>query len=251
MEYNQHTILVVEDDENFRSYLEQLLSLHNYKVITAGNGASGFEKANASTPDLIITDLQMPDMDGLELCNKVLANNTMSHIPIIILTGVDDETHFEKGLAYGAIDYITKPIKSEVLILKVRNILGIREKFKEKNWKHLLENTFDDSEISEDEEFLQSIYKIVIDKIGRYDFGVSTLASELNTSERNLYRKVKDLTGVPVASFIREIRLQRASDLLERKSVKTKRELARQVGFKSTKHFIRAFKKRFGMAPSI
>ncbi|MCH2449200.1 MAG: response regulator [Gracilimonas sp.] len=245
-----HKILVVEDDDLIRTSLLELLELSEFKTFSAEEGREGLELAKRELPDLIITDIMMPVMNGMEFCRNVFQDNTLAHIPIIMLTARVAETDRIEGLEHGAVDYLTKPYNSKELILKVRNLLKAREQFKKKNWQYLLAISFEDSDLSEDEQLLKSVYEGISKQIDRFDFGVGDLAGQLNLSERSLYRRVKELTGVPVAEFIREIRLQRARSLVENKQVKTISELAYKVGFKSPKHFSRAYKKRFGAFPN-
>lgn len=245
----QYKILIVEDDALVRDSLLELLEFSNYQTFSAKEGQEGLDLARKLLPDLIITDIMMPVMNGMEFCRNILEDNTLAHIPIIMLTARTAEADRIEGLEQGAVDYLTKPYHSQELILKVRNLLKAREQFKKKNWQHLLSTSFEDSDLSEDEQFLKSVYKGITEQIDRFDFGVGDLANHLNLSERSLYRRVKELTGAPVAGFIREIRLQRAYSLINNKKVKTVSELAYQVGFKSPKHFSRAYKKRFGSFP--
>ncbi|MEQ9280750.1 MAG: response regulator [Balneola sp.] len=249
MKKGQYKILVVEDNDDVRISTIELLEMYGYDCIEASDGRDGLEKAKENLPNIIVSDIMMPKMDGFEFTKKVIEDVEISHIPIILLTAkVKEEDKFE-GLEHGAVDYLTKPFSSKELVLKVRNLIKSREDFKNSNWQSLLNNSFEDSELSEDEEFLKSLYDIIVTKIENVNFGVSELASELMLSERNLYRRVKVLTGIPVAAFIREIKLQRAKSLLETNQFNTISEVAYKVGFRSPKYFSKAFKKRFGVSP--
>lgn len=244
-----HKILVVEDDALVRNSLLELLQLNDFETSCAKEGQEGLDLALTEPPDLIITDIMMPGMNGMEFCRNVLADPRLAHIPIIMLTARATEADRIEGLEQGAVDYLTKPYHSQELMLKVRNLIKAREEFKKKNWQHLLATSFEDPDLGEDEQFLKTVYKVIVEQMERFNFGVGDLADHLNVSERSLYRRVRELTGVPVAGFIREIRLQRARSLLEEERVKTVAELAYQVGFKSPKHFSRTYKKRFGVFP--
>ncbi|HCD51749.1 MAG TPA: hypothetical protein DEQ34_04830 [Balneolaceae bacterium] len=242
----EYTILLVEDDEAVRESVVELISMYGYDCLQAENGQIGLETAKEETPDIIVSDVMMPVMDGFNFVKEVLKDPEIAHIPIIMLTAKVEEQDMLEGLESGAVDYLTKPFNSKELLFKVRNILKSRDEFKSKNWQNLLSESFVEDTYDEDKEFMKDLYKVVTSKMESSNFGVTELAADLNVSERNLYRKVKELTGEPVAAFIREARLQRAHQLLSGNQVKTKSEAAYKVGFKSPRHFSKAYKKRFG-----
>ncbi|WP_421773043.1 response regulator transcription factor [Gracilimonas sp.] len=245
----RYKILLIEDNLQIREVITELLNLHGYDCILAEDGGKGLEMAKEHLPNLIISDVLMPVMNGYELVRKISSDMVLSHIPVIMLTAKSKEEEKIKGLQHGAVDYITKPFNSKELILKIQNLIKSREKFRQSNWEILLSNSFDVDELNEDETFLKQLYEIVIENLENTNFGVPELASQINISERNLYRKVKEVTGVPVATYIREIRLQRAKNLVEKGHLKTISEVAYSVGFKSPKHFSKTYQKRFGRPP--
>ena len=249
MEKKKYKVLVVEDNDDVRVSIIELLEMFEYECIESIDGEDGLIKAKESLPNVIISDVMMPKLDGFEFTKKLLQDPLTSHIPVIMLTAKAKEEDKLEGLENGAVDYLTKPFNSQELVLKIRNNIKSREDFKNSSWQSLLINSFDVPELTEDEKFLKSLYDIIIEKIENANFGVPELASELITSERNLYRKVKELTGVPVATYIREIRLQRARNLVETGQLSTISEVAYKVGFKNPKYFSKAYKKRFGMSP--
>lgn len=249
MKNDQYKILVVEDNDDVRISIIELLEMYGYDCIEAIDGADGLEKARENLPNIIVSDIMMPKVNGYEFTKKVIEDIEISHIPVIMLTAKVKEEDKLDGLENGAVDYLTKPFSSKELVLKIRNIIKSREEFKNRNWQSLLNNSFEDSGLSEDEEFLKTLYDSIIAKIENVNFGVAELASELMLSERNLYRKVKELTGIPVAAFIREIKLQRAKSLIETNQFNTISEVAYKVGFRSPKYFSKAFKKRFEVSP--
>lgn len=242
-----HKVLVVEDDDDVRISIVELLTMFEYHVESAENGKVGLEKAHDFIPDIIVSDVMMPVMDGLEMAETVGKDPELAHIPIIMLTAKVKEEDKLEGLESGAIDYITKPFNSKELVLKIGNILKSREDFSKSKWQTLLAGTFEAPELTEDEQFLKDFYEAVASKIEHIDFGVSQLADMLNVSERNLYRRVKELTKVPVAECIREIRMQRALELISTRQVKTISEVAYKVGFRSPKYFSKTYKQRFGL----
>lgn len=242
---DSHTVLLVEDTEDVRISVAELLEMNGYRCITAVHGQDGIEKARQNDPDIIVSDIMMPVMDGFELAKSIAEEDALSHIPIIMLTAKIEEKDMLEGLELGAVDYLTKPFNSKELMLKIRNIINRRERFKQNNWQALMAETLELEPENQDQEFLRSLHDEIAKNIDNANFGVAELAHLMIMSERNLYRRVKDLTGQTVASLIREVRLQYAHTLISEKRVKTISEAAYKVGFKSPKHFSRAYKQRF------
>jgi len=242
----RHTILLVEDDADVRASLTDLIQLNGHHCLQANNGCEGLSMATEHEPDIIITDIVMPKMDGFEMVKALLNDMQIAHIPIIILTAKSQDKYKLEGLELGAVDYLLKPFNSRELILKVRNILKHQENVLQGNWKKIFNSSIKDSVYEDDKLFIESLHNKVLDRMGSTSFGVSELADELNMSERNLYRKIKELFGMPVATYIREVRLQRAHQLLEKNSSISKAEVAYEVGYRSPRHFAKAYQKRFG-----
>ena len=243
----KYKVLVVEDDDDVRISILELLTMFEYDVESAINGQQGLDKAREILPNIIISDVMMPVMDGLEMAEQAGKDSLIAHIPIIMLTAKMKEEDKIEGLESGALDYITKPFNSKELVLKIGNILKSRDDFSASKWQTLLAGTFESPELNDDEQFLKDLYEVVASEIENVNFGVPQLAEELNISERNLYRRVKELTKVPVAECIREIRMQRAHELISTKQVKTISEVAYKVGFRSPKYFSKTYKNRFGL----
>jgi signal transduction histidine kinase/ligand-binding sensor domain-containing protein/DNA-binding response OmpR family regulator len=241
-------LLLVEDNEDFRFYLKDNLKL-NYQIIEAGNGKEGLQLAIKYLPDLIVSDIMMPEMDGIELCKRVKANQAISHTPIILLTARTNEEQKMQGFEIGADDYITKPFNFEILQSRIKNLIHQREIF-HKDFRKQIEVKATDIKItSMDEKLIQNAIKFVEDNIAEADFSVEDLSRELGMSRVHLYKKLLALTGKAPLEFIRTIRLQRAAQLLE-KSQLTISEVAYKVGFNSPKYFAKYFKDEFGMLPS-
>ena len=243
------TILVIEDNPDMRKYIISHLSEH-YKVLEASNGRDGYEIILNQKPDIIITDLMMPVMDGLELLNKIRKTDTIKDIPVIMLTARADESDKIIGLKAKANDYLTKPFSSEELIARIRNILENRELLKGKYSKKIIAIEFDDpAMVSADRSFLNKMKSAVINNISNSDFDVTLLAEAAFLSERQLRRKLKELTRLSPLDFIRQIRLFQAKELLEKKAFNSISEISAAVGFNNPNYFSRVYKKMFGISP--
>jgi len=242
------SLLLIEDNEDFRFYLKDNLS-QTYHILEARNGKEGLQLALKYLPDLIVSDIMMPEMDGIELCKKIKSNATVSHTPIILLTARTSEEQKMQGFEIGADDYITKPFNFEILQSRIKNLIHQREIF-HKDFRRQIEVKATDIKItSMDEKLIQNAIKFVEDRISDADFSVEDLSRELGMSRVHLYKKLLSLTGKAPLEFIRTIRLQRAAQLLE-KSQLTISEVAYKVGFNSPKYFAKYFKDEFGMLPS-
>lgn len=241
-------LLLVEDNEDFRFYLKDNLK-HQYSIIEASNGIQGLQKAQTSLPDLIVSDVMMPEMNGLEFCRKIKSNKETSHIPMILLTARTSEEQKLEGFDTGANDYITKPFNFEILQSRIKNLVNQRESFHKSFQKHLDIKATDIEITSLDEKLIQNAIKVVESHISDADFSVEALSQMLGISRVHLYKKLLSLTGKSPIEFIRTIRLQRAAQLLE-KSQLTVAEVAYQVGFNNPKYFTKYFKDQFRVLPS-
>jgi len=239
--------LVIEDDPDMRKYLMDELSVE-YHVNSAPNGAEGLKMVQTQMPDLIVSDIMMPVMDGYELCKNVKSNELTSHIPVILLTAKTSEEHQIQGLEYGADDYITKPFNPNILKLRIRNILENRAQLAKKFVSELdvIPSNIKISEI--DHGFLEKMVKIIEDNIDDSDLSGDRLASELGVSKGNLYKKLKALSGLTVNIFIRNIRLKIAAKLLKKGNYSIS-EVAYSVGFNNPKYFSTCFSELFKMSP--
>jgi DNA-binding response OmpR family regulator/two-component sensor histidine kinase len=242
-------LLLVEDNEDFRFYLKDNLKMQ-YSIVEAANGKLGLEKALTTIPDLIVSDIMMPEMNGIELCKKVKADPHTSHIPVILLTARAAEEQKIEGFDSGANDYITKPFSFEILQSRIRNLLIQRERAQKQFQKHLDVKASDIQVTSHDEKLIQKAIAVVEENIASKDFSVEELSRLMGMSRVLLYKKLLSLTGKSPIEFIRTIKLQRAAQLLE-KSQFTVSEIAYQVGFNNPKYFARYFKDEFKMLPSV
>jgi DNA-binding response OmpR family regulator len=242
-------LLLVEDNEDFRFYLKDNLKLH-YSILEAKNGRDGLQKAFASIPDLIVSDIMMPEMNGIDLCRKVKNDQRTSHIPVLLLTARTAEEQKIEGFDSGANDYVTKPFSFEILQSRIKNLLLQREAFQKLFSKHIDVKAADVHITSMDEKLIKNAIKVVEDHLSDPEFSVEEFSKELGMSRVHLYKKLLSLTGKSPIEFIRTIRLQRAAQLLEKSQLSIS-EIAYQVGFNNPKYFSKYFKDQFNMLPSV
>jgi signal transduction histidine kinase/ligand-binding sensor domain-containing protein/DNA-binding response OmpR family regulator len=243
------TVLLVEDNEDYRFYIKDNLKEY-FKVVEASNGREGWQKALSEHPDLIVSDLNMPELSGIELCSKLRTDKRTSFIPFILLTVVSSEFSQLKGLETGANDYITKPFNVELLISKIRNLMAQQDKFRETYQKQVSVTATEPVLVAEtDTEFVQKALAFIEKNISNPELSVQELSRELLLGRATLYRKLFELTGQTPVEFIRSIRLQRAQKLLEAGKL-TVAEIAYEVGFNDPKYFTKVFKEAFGQTPT-
>ncbi|PZR29945.1 MAG: hybrid sensor histidine kinase/response regulator [Citrobacter freundii] len=246
---SKKTILLVEDNDDYRFYIKDNLKEY-FKVVEASNGREGWQKALSEHPDLIVSDLNMPELTGIELCSKLRADKRTSFIPFILLTVVSSEFSQLKGLETGANDYITKPFNVELLISKIRNLMEQQDKFRQTYQKQVSVAAAEPVPSAEtDTEFVQKALAFVEKNISNPELSVQEMSREMLLGRATLYRKLFELTGQTPVEFIRSIRLQRAKKLLELGKL-TVAEIAYEVGFNDPKYFTKVFKEAFGQTPS-
>lgn len=242
------TILVVDDNEDIRTYLRVLLSDHYY-VIEASDGQNGLRLAKESVPDLIVSDVMMPVMDGLTFCSKIKEDEVTSHIPVILLTARSEESQRIEGYEHGADAYLTKPFSAHLLLARISNLLQARRQRKNMDAKNVLSAEFIQAEAPGERMFLERFKKVAKSHIGNANLRMDDLGSELSLSKVQMYRKVKALTGKTPAEVLREMRMQKAYSLLKQTD-KTISEVAAEVGFAIPHYFSACFKKQFGINPT-
>ena len=241
-------ILFVDDSSDVRSYVNDLLK-PDYKVLLAENAEEGIELASKNIPDLIISDLMMPGMDGIQFCNKIKSNWQTSHIPFILLTAKVTEESKIEGLETGADDYLTKPFNFEELAVRIKNLIDQRKRLREKFSKEI--NIKAESVASNvvDKDFVQKIIDIIENNLGDENFNSETLAEELFVSRSQLSRKLQAITGQGPGEFIRSYKLKRAAQMILENRLNIT-QIAYEVGFGSPAQFTRAFRKHFNCLPS-
>lgn len=253
-------LLFVEDNEELRSFLRIVLA-DSYHVIEAGNGKEGFEIARSQLPDLIITDLMMPEMDGLELAGKLKSETTTSHIPVIVLTARTDMDTQVETLRTGADDFIAKPFSSTYLKARIENILRQRKQLQEIFLSNLdsyrSESPTNNMEIEPalpriepyDEKLIRKVMEVMEKNIDNSDLTVDDLAAQTGIGRSVFFKKMKSITGLAPIEFIREVRVKRAAQLI-RSNEYTISQVTYMVGCNDPRYFSRIFKNRFGMTPT-
>lgn len=246
---NLSKILIIEDNDDLRNYLCGQLREH-YNIIEATDGIVGLERAQQLLPELIISDVMMPGISGYELCKRLKKDDKTGHIPIILLTAKVSSEDQKEGLMIGADYYMTKPFDSEMLLLRINNIMESRERY---------EGFIESSNVlltpkkvnleSSDEKFLKQALRCIEENMSNPEFGVEAFGEAMGISRMQLYRKLKVLTGSSANEFIKSMRMKRASQLLEIGDLNIA-EVTYEVGFNDLKHFRACFKKEFGVNPS-
>ncbi len=242
------SVLLVEDNDDFRFYIKDNLKLY-YNIIEAQNGKIGWQKALSEHPDLIVCDISMPEMNGIDLCKKIKADNRTTFIPVILLTALIGEEQQLAGLQTGASDYMTKPFNFEIFLSKIKNLLSQQDTFKKTYQKQVQVQASEVVTGSADDKFIQHALEVIEKNISNPDFSVGKMSREMFMSRVALYKKLFSLTGQTPLEFIHSIRLQRAVQLLEKNEM-TVAEVAYEVGFNNPKYFSKYFKQQYKILPS-
>jgi signal transduction histidine kinase/ligand-binding sensor domain-containing protein/DNA-binding response OmpR family regulator len=245
---NRKQVLIVEDNDELRTYLHDQLS-NRYAVITAENGKIGLDMALEHVPDLVVSDVIMPELDGIELSRSLKTDERTSHIPLILLTSRSSVESQLQGLSTGADDYQTKPFTFQVLAARIENLITQRQRLRERFSRGMRIEPAQITVNETDEQFLKNAIRLIEDHLSDSTFDVERLEQAMHLSQMQLYRKLTSLTGMSGNVFIRHIRLHRAKQLLEESNL-TVAEIAYRVGFNSPSYFTRAYKKEFGVVPS-
>lgn len=244
----QSTILVVEDNRDLNNYICSCLA-DKYNVIGVTNGEDALAKAVYLLPNLIITDLMMPKMNGIELIQQLKKDMNTSHIPIIMVTAKTGTDDIREGYAAGADEYITKPFDASILKVRVDNLIQNREKLKELYSKNFSLESLGVDVTSVDEKFMQKLYATLQQNIANSDLNLDAFCKELGLSKSNLYRKIKQITGYSPNEFIRNFRLETAAKMLKETDM-TITEVYCAVGYNSLAYFSNCFKALYGMSPT-
>jgi len=246
---NTQIILIIEDNPDMVSLIRNVLK-KEYKILEARDGIDGLEKAEKFSPDLIISDVMMPRMNGIEFCRKIKSDIKTSHIPVILLTANTDMPTKYQGIEMGADDYILKPFEMEYLVLRIKNLLTSREQLRR---LFQINSSLDPSAVtvsSLDEKFLSQLMKALEDGISDPDFTVNSLESTMGMSHSNFYRKIKSLTGQSGKDVLMSIRMKRAKQILTDNQGIRISEVAYMVGYVNPKYFSQNFKDFYGVLPS-
>ncbi|MEM8847609.1 MAG: ATP-binding protein [Bacteroidota bacterium] len=241
-------VLIVEDNPDLSNHMRSLLK-DEFTVKQSANGKLGVLDALEIVPDIIVSDLMMPEVDGVELSNTLKANEKTSHIPIILLTAKADRETKLDGLKAGVDDFLTKPFDNEELKVRIQNLIGQHEKLKAKYEQTLRLSPSKIKVQSPEETFIKKALEIVDENLSNSEFTVEGFQKEIGMSRMQLHRKLKALTNFSASEFIRDIRLQRAADLLSNKGLNIN-EVAYSCGFNSHSYFTQCYKQKFGVSPS-
>lgn len=240
-------ILIVEDNKNLRTFLAGELG-KSYEVVEAENGKTGLYEALRSNPDLILSDIMMPEIDGFELCEKIKTNELTSHIPLILLTAKIEEESQLLALQLGVDDYIQKPFSFQKLALRIEKLIELRNKLRVRYASSVRIAPSEITSSSLDEKFLQKVQKLVDEEMMESEFSIEQFCQRVGMSRMQLHRKLTALTGLSTSAFIRDQRLRLAVQKLE-KTDETIAEIAYSVGFSSPSYFIKCFKESYQMTP--
>ena len=256
------SILIVEDNVELRNFLSDVLS-ESYRIIAATNGQEGLDQAREYIPDLIISDIMMPVMDGLDMVKSIKENREICHIPIILLSAKSSLDDRISGLEQGIDDYITKPFSATYLKTRIKSLLHQRKELQEiywKAWSEKLNNTQETTLeekltpsqpqiISYDEQFMQQVMQVMEEQMENSELTVDEFAQLLNLGRSAFYQKLKSIIGLSPVDFIREIRIKRAVQLIDSGEYNFS-QVAYMTGFNDPKYFGKCFKRRMGMTPS-
>lgn len=242
------TVLVVEDNEDVRTLLRRILE-PGLRVVEARDGTQGLDMVKEVMPDLVLSDVMMPGVDGFELCNRIKSDPELAFIPVILLTAKAELEDRIEGLRGGADDYVVKPFDRHELKARVENLIAQRKRIKDRFSRQLELHASDIEVVSEDETFIRNVRGVIEAHIDDEDFSVEEFADSLGMSRGHLHRRLKSLLHMSPSEAIRKVRLERAQRLLEGHAG-TVSEVAYQVGFRSVSHFCRCFKDAFGQTPA-
>lgn len=245
---SSYKLLIVDDNDEIRSYLKELFS-DTYEVLTANNGKLALQIAKAEIPDIIISDVVMPEMDGKTFCHNIKSEALTQHIPLILLTTEASVDNQIDGINYGADDYVTKPFNEQILRAKVATLLKNKELQRDHFRKNILAMPKMELPESQDDAFLRKINETIREYIGESDLSVEFLAEKTALSRVQLFRKFKAITGCTPSEYIKAVRLQHAADILQ-SGKQSIADVAYMVGFSDPKYFSNCFSEKFGMTPS-
>lgn len=241
-------LLLVDDHEDFLTYISSNLK-HNYKIVEASDGKQGWQKVLSSHPQVIVSDINMPEMDGIALCKKIRSDKRTRHIPIILLTALTDDANQLKGLDTGANDYLTKPFNFQILNLKIKNLLNLNQNLKSVYSRQLKVAPSDVDILSEDEKLLRSVIQYIETKLDSPELSVEEMAKNIGMSRGALYNKIVSLTGETPVEFIRSVKMDKAAALLENTDMKIS-QIGYAVGFTAPNYFAKVFKEKYNLSPS-
>ena len=241
-------VLVIDDNADIRAYATALLG-DEYDVMEASDGSEGLKKAVREVPDVVVCDVMMSGMDGLECCKHLKSDSLTCHIPVILLTAKTLDEHRAEGYAYGADAYLTKPFNGNVLKARIKNLITNRKLMKIVFGNDAQQEPIEEVAQSAESQFVEKFRTIIQGNLGNSDLNVETISHEMGISRAQLYRKIKSITGISPNDIIREARMKRADRLLETTD-KSVSEIAYEVGFSSPSYFTKCYREFFGRTPN-
>lgn len=247
--HEKQTLLVIDDDDDLRHYLQTVFSAE-YKVYEATSAEEGIAIARKQLPDIIISDIMMKGLSGIDLCKILKEDETVSHIPIILLTGTSSDELQLEGMQSGADDYIKKPFDKDILLARTKSILKRRNVLQSYFYNEITLGKNNYKVSPEYKEFLEKCMRIIEEHIGDEQFAIKTLATEMGMSHSNLYKKIKTVSGQTVSGFIRYVKLKKAAEMLINTECNVN-ETANATGFYDVKYFRAQFSRLFGINPSV
>lgn len=244
---HETVVLIIDDNHDVRDYVKSLLNEH-YTVLEAANGSEGLKQAITNVPDVIICDVMMPVMDGMECCKRLKAEPRTSHIPVMMLTAYSMDEQKIKGYECGADSYISKPFSSELLMARLRNLIDNRNRLKDFFGDKVTTSTTPLTDT--DKGFVEKLRKLIEENMGNTDFSVEDMGEKIGFSRVQLYRKAKALTGYTPNELLRIARLNKANAIIKTATEKSISEIAYEVGFSSPSYFTKCYKEFFGESPT-
>ena len=246
---NLPLILLIDDNKGILSFLEQQLS-KKYRILTAQDGEQGWSIVQSVLPDIVISDVMMPKIDGASLTGLIKRNEATAHIPVILLTALSSEEDMLVGMYAGSDDYLSKPINMELLLVKIQNILFTKQSARRRFIRKymLKDEEHQEEKLSDDQLFLNRIIEFINNRLSSEDLNVMQLSAELGISRPVLYKRIKQLTGMSIIELINLLRLRRATELFEQGSFGVS-EIAYKVGYSDPKWFSKTFKAHYGVTP--
>jgi YesN/AraC family two-component response regulator len=248
---DNNILLIVEDNADVREYIKDSLG-DDFQIEEASNGEQGVRKAENIIPDLIISDIMMPKMDGNELTRTLKSDEKTSHIPIILLTAKSEQESKLEGLETGADDYLTKPFDTKELQIRIKNLINIRRELQKKYSKgdYVPEKKEEEKKLSNlEEHFMNKVMEVIEGHISEEEFSIEQFGKEVGMSRVQLHRKLKALSGKSASNYLRSVRLSKAKKLIKEEKGNIS-EIAYSVGFSSPAYFTRCFKEEYGYPPS-
>lgn len=244
------SLLLVEDNKDLCNMLKLQLD-DRFNVYTANDGAEGLKKVHLYHPDIVVTDQMMPEMDGMEMLQRIRKDFQISHIPVIILTAKNDDEAKTKAITLGANAYITKPFSKDYLLARIDQLLGERRLFREKVWKQddeVDDNNYEQYLVKKDVQLLEKIHQVIEENLDNSDFNIDTIASNIGLSRSAFFKKLKSLTGLAPVDLVKEIRLNKSMELIKNTDLSIS-EIAFAVGFKDSGYYSKCFRKKYNQTP--